>query len=57
MQTIAFGWVNNAILLHITGKSIQSLLMEHEGGECENKDVFRMYDGVTSLHSRIDRTL
>ena len=33
-------WISNEILLYSTGNYIQSLVMEHDGGECEKKDVY-----------------
>ena len=38
-------WVSNEILLYSTGNYIESLVMEHDGGECE-------YGWVTLLYSR-----
>ena len=50
MQTIAFGVVSSKILLYSTGNYIQSLTMEHDGGECEKKNVCIWVTG--SLYSR-----
>ena len=30
-------WMSNEVLLYSTGNYIQSLVMEHDGGECEKK--------------------
>ena len=33
-------WIRNAILLYSTGKYISSLVMEHEGGQSEKRNVY-----------------
>ena len=33
-------WVSNEILLYSTGNYIQSLVMEHDGGLCEEKNIY-----------------
>ena len=32
-------WISNEILLYSTRKYIESLMMEHDGGQCEKKNV------------------
>ena len=31
-------WISNEVLLYSTGNCIQSLVMEHDGGQCEEKE-------------------
>ena len=43
-------WISNEILLYSTGHYIQSLVMEHDGGQCEKKNVYiYVCDWVTLL--------
>ena len=45
--------ISDEILLYSTGNYIQSLVMEHEGGKCEKKNIYiYIYDWVTLLYSR-----
>ena len=39
------------LLLHSTGNCIQSLAREHDGGECEKKNVYTC-NWVTLLYNR-----
>ena len=32
-------WISKEILLYSTGNYIQSLVMEHNGGQCEKKNI------------------
>ena len=37
-QLLPLEWISNEILLHITGNSIQPLVMEQEGGWCDSRN-------------------
>jgi len=37
-QPLPLEWISNEIMLHITGNSIQPLVMEQEGGWCESRN-------------------
>ena len=48
-QLLHLEWVSNESLLCSTGNSILSLVMEHDGGSCEKKNIHIyvcMYDWV-----------
>ena len=48
-------WISNEILLCSTGNYIQPLVMEHDGGKCEKKNVY--ISGSLCCTPEIDRTL
>ena len=39
-QLLPLEWKSNEILLYSTGNYIQSLMMEHDGGQYEKKNVY-----------------
>ena len=50
-------WISNEVLLYSTGNYIQSLVMEHDGGYCEKKNVYICITGSLCCTAEIDRTL
>ena len=55
-------WISSEVLLYSTGNSIESLGIEHDGGQCEIKSVcvyiyIYIYDWVTCCTAEIDTTL
>ena len=50
---IPFRIVSNGVLLYSPGNYVQSLGVEHDGRECERKNVcVYIYDWITLLYSR-----
>ena len=47
-------WISNEILLYSTGNYIQSLVMEHDGGLCEKKNMY-VYTHTQSFSDNIFR--
>ena len=45
-------WISNMVLLHSTGDCVQSLEIEHDGRQYEEKECIYMYAWVTLLYSR-----
>jgi len=50
-------WISNEIVLYSTGNYIQSLVMEHDGRECEKKNVYICITGSLCHAAETDRTL
>ena len=46
MQTIAFGWIRNEILLCSIENYIQSLVMEQNRGQCKKKKYIKPHSRI-----------
>ena len=50
-------WISNEILLYSIGNYIQSHIKEHDGGQCEEKNMDIYVTGPLCCIVEIDRTL